>query len=154
MKLGKAVNLLNKYPRAVLDASILTQTVVKEKYTELALKLVGKLKRIYVPSLALYEIGNALVMLTHRGFITKEGAIRKFKSLMSIPTLDLKEPKLYRAVEIAIGLKTTLYDASYLALAIEIGVPLITADRELYEKGRDIAETVHASIMVNGMERQ
>ena len=131
----------------MLDASILAQTVVKEEYTELALRLIGRLESIYAPPLILYEIGNALVTLVRRGFITKGDALRKFKSLTAIPTLNIKEPTLDKAIEIAVELQITLYDASYLALALEIGVPFITADRELYEKGREVAETIHASEM-------
>ena len=104
MKRGKAVNLLSD-SEAVLDTSILTQTVVKEEHTELALRLIEKLKSIYAPPLALYEIGNALVILVRRGFITKKDALRKFKSLTAIPTLDIKEPTLDRAIEVAVELK-------------------------------------------------
>lgn len=98
-----------------------------------------------MPSLVAYEIGNALVILARKNFITKKDAIRKFKSISSIPTLNIKEIALERAVEIAIELETTLYDASYLALALEENVPLITADRELYEKGKTITKVIHAS---------
>jgi len=45
----------------------------------------------------------------------------------------------------AIELEITLYDATYLALAIETDSPLVTADRELYEKGKTIAKVIHAS---------
>jgi|GEM_PF-5692189 predicted nucleic acid-binding protein len=43
----------------------------------------------------------------------------------------------------AIKLDITLYDASYLALEVE--APLITADMELYEKGKNISKVIHAS---------
>jgi len=137
--------LSNELPKAVLDASTLIQTLVKEKYTDTALKLVSMLKAIYVPSLILYEIGNALVILTQKDFITKEDAIRKFKSVSSIPTLNIKEPTLSKAIDIAIELKISLYDASYMALALEADAPLITADRELYEKGKTMTKVIHAS---------
>ena len=131
--------------KAVIDASILAQTVIKEEYTELALKLIEKLESIYAPPLILYEIGNTLIILIHRKLITKEDALRKLRFLTAIPTLNIKEPTLDKVAEIAIELKTTFYDASYLTLALEIGVPLITADRKLCEKGKKVAETIHAS---------
>ncbi len=131
--------------KAVIDASILAQTVIKEEYTELALKLIEKLESIYAPPLILYEIGNTLIILVHRKLITKEDALRKLRFLTAIPTLNIKEPTLNKVAEIAIELKTTFYDASYLTLALEIGVPLITADRKLCEKGKKVAETIHAS---------
>ena len=135
----------NEPPKAVLDTSILIQTLVREKYTDTALKLLSTLKAIYVPSLILYEIGNALVILTRKNLIIKEDAIRKFKSVSSIPTLNIKEITLSKAIDIAIELQITLYDATYLTLALEEDAPLITADRDLYEKGKTIAKVIHAS---------
>ncbi|MBS7638750.1 type II toxin-antitoxin system VapC family toxin [Candidatus Bathyarchaeota archaeon] len=139
---------MSELNKAILDASMLIQTLVRERYTDTALKLVGMLKAICVPSLILYEIGNALVILTRKNLITKEDAVRKFKSFSSIPTLNIMEPTLGRAIEIAIELKITLYDASYLALALEADAPLITADRELYDKGKKMAKVIHASEVI------
>lgn len=135
----------NEPSKAVLDASILIQTLIQEEYTDTALKLVGTLKAIYAPSLILYEIGNALVILTRKELITKEDAIRKFKFLSAIPTLNIQDIELTKAMDIAMKLKTTLYDASYLALALETDIPLITADEQLYKKGKTIAKVIHAS---------
>jgi len=137
--------LSGELSKAVLDASVLVQTLVREKYTDVALKLVATLKTIYVPSLVPYEIGNTLVILAHKNFITKKDAVRKFKSICSIPTLNIQEIDLNRAIDMAIELEITLHDASYLALALEANSPLVTADRELYEKGKTIAKVIHAS---------
>jgi len=132
-------------PEAVLDASILVQAVVRERYTKNALKLIGTLKTIYAPSLILYEIANALVILVRRNFLAKEDAVRKFNHLIRIPTLNIREPNLSKAIDIAVELKLTLYDASYLALALETRIPLITADKILCDRGRRIAKVIHVS---------
>lgn len=137
--------MLEEFTEAVLDASIMIQTLVREKYTDIALKLVSILKTIYLPSLTFYEIGNTLVILTHKNLITKEDAKRKFNYISSIPTLNIREAPIIQAIDIAIDLKITLYDASYLALALEVDAPLITADNELYEKGKTIAKVIRAS---------
>lgn len=42
------------------------------------------LKVICLTSITLYEVANALVILTFKNFITKEDAVRKFKSVISI----------------------------------------------------------------------
>lgn len=135
----------NELLKAVLDASILIQTIVKERYTDVALKLVSVLKAIYAPRLILYEMGNALVVLTFQNLITKEDAIRKLNLVSSIPTLNLTEIALSKAMDIAVELRITLYDAAYLALSLEEEVPLITADEELYEKGKKVTRVIHAS---------
>jgi predicted nucleic acid-binding protein len=137
--------LSSEFPEAILDASVLVQILVREKYTDTAFKLVSMLRKICIPSLTLYEISNALVMLAFKNFITKEDAITKFKAFNSIPTLNIREIPLTKAMDIAIELKITLYDASYLALALEAHVPFITADEELYEKGKTIAKIIHIS---------
>lgn len=135
----------SEFTKAILDASILVQALVREKYTDVALKLVSTLKTICVPSLAAYEIGNALVILARKNFITKKDAIRKFEAVSSIPTLNIREVALNRAIDIAIELEISLYDASYLALALEADAPLVTADSELYEKGKTMTKVIHAS---------
>lgn len=135
----------NSFPKAVLDASILIQTLVRERYTDIALKLVSTLKAIYVPSLIFYEIGNALVILARKNLVTKEDVIKKLNYLNLIPTLNMSEITYSKAVDIAIELEITLYDASYLALALETDAPLITADRELYEKGKTTTKIILAS---------
>jgi len=69
-------------------------------------------------------MGNALVIMVRKNIITKEDATRKFNSASSIPTLNIRDPALGEAIDIAIELEITLYDASYLALAREAGAPL------------------------------
>ena len=130
---------------AVLDASVLIQAVVREKYSDDVLSLVNVLDDIFASSLIFYEVGNALVLLMRRGLISREDALRKFEVVQSIPTLNVREPALTKAVELSIDLGVTLYDASYLELALESGVPLITADTELCRKGKDVARVIHAS---------
>jgi len=137
--------LSNEFHEAVLDASILIQTLIREKYTDTTLRLLGMLNTVYVPSLILYEIGNALVMMVRKNIITKEDAARKFKSASSIPTLRIMDPALSEAIDIAIELEITLYDASYLALAHQAGAPLVTADKELCERGKKATKVIHAS---------
>lgn len=137
--------MLDEIAEAILDASVMIQTLVNEKYTDIALNLVSILKTIYLPSLTFYEIGNTLVILIQKNFITKEDAKTRFDHISSIPTLNIREIPFIQAIDIALDLKITLYDASYLALALEVDAPLITADNELYEKGKTIAKVIHTS---------
>ena len=145
MKRERGLDLSDKRSEAVLDASVLVQAVVREEYTEVALRLIGVLKTIYAPSLVLYEIANTLVMLVRRRLLAEEDAMRKFNHIIRIPTFNIKDPELSRAMDIAMELELTVYDASYLALALETETPLITADNTLCDKGRRIAKVVHVS---------
>jgi len=133
------------YDKAVLDASVLLQTVVREKYSEKAIALLKMLKEIIAPSILLYEVGNALMILSRRGFISKEEAVRKFNRITSVPTLRITDVTFDKAINLATELNITLYDASYLSLAVEAKTALITADRNLYESGRSAANVIHIS---------
>lgn len=132
---------------AVLDASLLVQAVIREKHTDAALRLLETLKKIYAPPLIFYEVGNTLVSLARRNLISKEDALRKLSFTRRIPTLTVKETPLEKALEMAVELNLTLYDASYLALAAETEAPLITADDELCEKGVKTMNVIHVSEM-------
>ncbi len=120
-----------------LDASVVLKWFVNEEDTNQALNLrkefyAGK-REIVVPDLLLFEIANALRY--NPSFSTKE--IREsLDTLFGIgieiitPTLSL----LGKTVELAEKLDLTCYDATYLALADELGFELITADERLYRK--------------------
>ncbi len=77
--------------------------------------------------------------------VSIDDAKRKFKYFISLPSLKIKEVSFSKAIDIAIKLKITLYDASYLVLAMETGTPLITIDEDLHKKGGSVAKVIHAS---------
>lgn len=136
---------LSSFNEAVVDSSILVQAVIREEYSEAAISIVNQLKAIYAPQLLLYEVGSALTMLARKGLITEKEALEKFEAIHLIPTLNIQEPTLKEAVNLAVKLKLSFYDATYLTLAIETGLPLITADKELREKGASVSRVIHAS---------
>jgi predicted nucleic acid-binding protein len=73
--------LLKVGDRAVLDASVLVQCVVREAYTEKAVEIISMLEDIYVPPLLFYEVGNVLVTLARRNMFEKDDAVRKLRLL-------------------------------------------------------------------------
>lgn len=122
---------------SVLDASVVLKWFVNEADSGQALKLrdefyAGK-REIVVPDLLLFEIANALRY--NPSFSTNE--IREvLDTLFGIgieiiaPTLSL----LGKTVELAEEFGLTCYDATYLALAEELGFEFITADERFYSK--------------------
>ena len=86
-------------------------------------------REIIVPDLLLYEVANALRY--NPSFTTKE-IKEALKTLFDIgieiitPTYSL----LAKAIELAKSLDVTCYDATYLALAEELGFEFVTADEK------------------------
>jgi len=54
-------------------------------------------------------------------------------------------PLLKRAARLGRELGLTFYDASFLALAVELDCPFITADRRLFERTRTLPRARHLS---------
>ena len=133
------------FDKAVLDASIFVQGFVLEENTEVAIELMGSLDRILAPPLLLYEVGNALVLLARRGLISVEEARTRLDMACRVPNLEIRDHDMTRASELALELGLTFYDAAYVELSIQLGVPLVTADRKLYERARSVAHVIYAS---------
>jgi predicted nucleic acid-binding protein len=122
---------------SVLDASVVLKWFVNEADSGLALKLREEFyageREIVAPDLLLFEIANALRY--NPSFSTKE-IQEALDTLFGIgigiitPTFSL----LSKTVELAEKFDLTCYDASYLALAEDLGFEFITADERFYRK--------------------
>lgn len=123
--------------KVVLDASGIVKWYLNEEYSNYALKLrdahVSGNIRIIVPTLLIYEVLN---VLRHSGVYTEEELIELAQSLnkYGFECCDLSGPLKEEAVRTAFKYNITLYDASYVALAITLNTTLYTADEELISK--------------------
>lgn len=126
----------------ILDSSVIAKWFFpSEEDSEIALKIrdlyLSKAISISVPILIYYEVNNLirsavkslrinerLVKDAYSGFLNLELVAYSSKELMEL------------ALEKAISLDISSYDASYLALAEYLKVPLITADQKLIDKAK------------------
>jgi predicted nucleic acid-binding protein len=125
----------------VLDASIVLKWFVEEEGSEKALQILDEHVRgaapIVIPDLLLYEIGNALKF--SGGFAEQEvGEV--FAALWSLDLFIVApQPEIIlSAVSLSFMFGLSLYDAAYIALAKEMGVALVTADKKLFKKTADL----------------
>jgi predicted nucleic acid-binding protein len=58
-------------------------------------------------------------------------------------------PLLKRAARVGKQFDLTFYDASFLALAVELDCPLITADRRFFERTQSLPRVRHLSKVGN-----
>jgi len=99
---------------------------------------------VHVPALLLYEVGNVLLLKTRLGPAGLDQAIERLATLpfsVAPPAI----PLLQRAARLGRELVLTFYDASFLALAVELDCPYITADRRLFERIRSLPRVRHLS---------
>jgi predicted nucleic acid-binding protein len=122
----------------VVDASVLVKWFLHEKADRdraLALRdlhISGR-STIFIPQLALLEVLNAIRFSPKADEEDGETALETLYDL-HLETKPTDVDLLRKANAIAWAYKITIYDALYVALAEQVGYPLITADEVMVKK--------------------
>jgi predicted nucleic acid-binding protein len=120
--------------RYVVDASVAVKWFVPEVHSLEAAALLEPAHTLYAPDLLFAEVGNVVWKKTRRHELRPAEARVVLRGLAAVPfevtpTRDL----LTGALDLALHVGCTAYDAMYLALAIHHECRLVTADRRLRE---------------------
>jgi predicted nucleic acid-binding protein len=127
------------YAGYVVDASVLVKWFVhhQEADRDRALALrelhISGRSTIYIPQLALLEVLNAVRFNPKADQEAGEMALETLQDL-HLETRAADVNQLRKANTIAWAYKLTVYDALYVALAEQVGYPLMTADEVMVKK--------------------
>ncbi len=125
--------------KAVIDASILIALYIPEKYSDWARNVIETYEENHILDLTIYEILNVIykkaIVLKE---INEEEAKIVFESIKKIMR-DLciihKYDEVYEnAFKIAMNFNISIYDAAYIALALNLKSKFLTMDLKLKEK--------------------
>ena len=134
--------------KIVVDSSVLIKWI-KTKDEELvneARRLLTEIERrpfeVHVPALLLYEVGNILLLKTD---LESAGLNETISNLEALPfaVAPPATPLLKRAARLGKEFNLTFYDASFLALAVELDCPFVTADRPFFNRTRSLDRVRH-----------
>ena len=114
---------------AVLDSSVAVKWYAAEEGSEQAAALIGS--PLAAPDLIRLEVGHALWRKVRRGEMRREQADAALPHLTAALALLPADPLTEQALEMAFEAGHPVYDCVFLAAARLLGVPLLTADREL-----------------------
>jgi predicted nucleic acid-binding protein len=118
----------------VLDASVVVKWFIPEAHSESALTLRTVDGRFHAPAFLTLEIGNVLAKKRRRNELTPVEAEDIWRAFRQAPIRrHADEALVLAAFDLAQHTRTTLYDNLYLALALELDVPFVTADRKFYQ---------------------
>lgn len=116
----------------VLDTSVALKWVLNEAGSDRARKTVAL--ALTAPDFWRVEAGNGLRKAVKKGEITPDEAAHYLQVLSRAPVRDaLTGPLLPVGLKLAIGLNHSLYDCLFLALALERGCRMLTADDAFVE---------------------
>ncbi|MFM9905708.1 MAG: type II toxin-antitoxin system VapC family toxin [Pyrinomonadaceae bacterium] len=118
----------------VVDASVIIKWYVEEIHdAEAELLLEGNFE-IHCPELVISELGNIIWKKTRRGEISDEKALRIAAALLEQDiTFHPQKSLLTSSLVGAISTAQTVYDWTYLSLAISLCCKFITADSRSYK---------------------
>ena len=117
----------------VVDASVVLQWLLEQPSARSTEILEGHLngsEPLVAPELLNYEVGNVLGTKVR---LTAQDASELFDNFLGlgIETYSLGADEYRTSLDIACRYRLTVYDASYLALALALEVKLVTADKRL-----------------------
>lgn len=120
----------------VLDCSVAVAWCFEDEATPETDALLHRLadETAAVPSIWPLEIGNVLALAERRGRITTARLTDFLTSLADLSiTIDdgTSTRALHEILSLARAQRLTTYDAAYLELAMRLGAPLATRDRDL-----------------------
>ncbi len=122
----------------VVDASIAAAWFLPDEHNDAADQLMADLRSApgRVPSLFWFETRNLFLMAERRGRLAAGEAVMSMAQLRGLPLQDEGAGGDPRVLALAARHALTAYDASYLALAIQLALPLATTDKKLAAAAR------------------
>jgi predicted nucleic acid-binding protein len=113
----------------VVDVSVLAAAIFNEPEAATALGLLDGAE-MYAPRLLAYELANVARTKILRSPSDAE-AIRQSLALAFRLDLHWLDPPILDVFQLALTTNLTVYDASYLFLARQLNVPLVSFDKRL-----------------------
>ena len=125
----------------VVDASVAIKWFANEEKSEIARSLLRNAEletiRIFAPDILLYEIGNALGKGKHFG---RQDIVDALDVLLdsSVEVRNLDRLLIAQSASFMERSGLTFYDASYVALAHTLGIPLISENPKDHSKIKEV----------------
>ena len=120
----------------VVDSSVIVALVTLEKYSEWASKSIQEYEYFHVLDLSFYEVANAIEHKVSDEFGAKDAAaaFEQAEKMMKLYAVHNFSDVIVDALNKALELKITVYDAAFLSLACKLDLRFLTLDTKLAKK--------------------
>jgi predicted nucleic acid-binding protein len=117
----------------VVDASVAVKWYVPEVHSMEAERLLDPANELHAPDLIVPEFGSILWKKIGRGELTAAQARKIIEAFIGVPMFKYPaSPLLEAAFAGALQTAQTVYDWTYLALAVTLDCQMVTADEKFY----------------------
>jgi predicted nucleic acid-binding protein len=123
----------------VADTNLLVYLLVPGPLTPRAERVRAKEKVWVVPPLLRHEFLNVLARHMRHGDIDRDEAVRAFRRGLSMVEVSLARPDPLDVLKMSEQSGCSTYDVEFVWLAMELDLPLVTADREVVDAFPDVA---------------
>lgn len=117
----------------VADTNLIVYLYITGDQSNLAQKVLVKDPYWIAPPLWQSEFRNVLAGYMRRGMTLKQ-AQQTMKDTLAVMENRQVEPSSEKILELLANSQCTAYDGEFIALAYQIGIPLITADKQLLDQ--------------------
>jgi len=123
----------------VVDSNIIAARNLTSSLTSKAEQVERKDPVWIVPTLWRYEFQNILATAMKVRQITPEDAFEIWQRVVDVLAENESEPSPGKVLDLVARYGITSYDAQFIALAMEMGIPCVTEDRALRERFPGVA---------------
>ena len=121
----------------VVDSNVLAYLLIEGEKTPLARALFERDPDWHSASFARLELTNILATSIRAARLDNASADQALAKALALMEDSLHELPYAQVLALANRLRISAYDALYLGVSIELGVPLVTEDRRLREAAPD-----------------
>lgn len=127
--------------KIIIDSSVAVKWYLPDEENTDAIKIKSdftkKLVSVSVPILFFYEVSNILRTVSKSLRIDREKSTKAFEDILNLNFTTYFSKVLFKnALQKALNLDITAYDAAYVVLAEHLQISLFTADEKLVKKAK------------------
>jgi predicted nucleic acid-binding protein len=115
--------------KIITDSSAIISVILKEESRERIIAATDNME-LLAPSIISIEVANALTRMCKRGRLDADEVREAFTDYQKLP-VHTQRINYSKVMAIACAHRMYAYDASYLELALRLGIPFITLDKPL-----------------------
>src|ERR1035441_7986038 len=126
----------------LVDINVLAYLVIESQFSKNAQKLYRLDSEWHTEEFAFIELTNVLTTHLRAGSLTMPVCIETFEEAENVIGSNLHTVSHLDALAIAHEFRISAYNARYIALARELGVPLITEDKQLRKAAPELTLSI------------